>query len=739
VRLEGESSWLGRLKSLFHRPRTIVEASPSTYVEEKRFITLHEELMGEQPKVSFAAQMAVYLADPMARAAVDFLAEQVAGPGFYTTAEDPAAKEFIDEFCESVGMDEMLLQTAREIVAFGNCFWSRAPKSVKIIPILSIERIIRTPRGTVKGYVQSKLYGGKTLDPRFVIHFRWNPMNNEAFGSGLLRTVVESLHIGDGEARMSFAEMKARMQKAMIEQFEKFSAPNELWIFKGLSAAELNSFASRLKKLPAKGARLAYNDEADIKQATMQLGRGWEAYVETIINDFLLGLQTPIPRLFTTPGFTEACYSADTLTLTENGWKYYWEIGEEEKIATYNPVTGTVEFHKPEARYVYDYEGPMIHFGSKHADILVTPQHIMHYRTRYWKTQPAYKLLDLRHFRVKVNGRWEAPDARDYFVLEGVTGNGLRASQALSLAVKAEPWLQLIGYYISEGSLHGGIWASLTQKDPEIVKNMRRCLDALHIPYHIYFDKRFNAVQLQLKGGKRLLNALRECGIGAAHKRIPRKYKELPPEQLKILLNALIEGDGRRDKRPNRKVFHYYTISKRLAYDVLEVALRAGYAAFIYKKIDKRPNRRPLYEVAIHPDKTETRIARKRVVHYKGKVYCFTVKNHLFFVMRNGKPTIQGNSARAALEAAERKVMAMQRFIKRIVERQVFAPMLRDAGFDPVEAKVRLNWGQPEIPELNVEDILKAVEIGVINIEEARNILIKSGWELTPHSKEEKI
>ena len=269
MQLEGESSWLGRLKSLFHRPRVIVEASPSTYTEEKRFITIHEERMGEKPKVSFAAQMAVYIADPMARAAVDFLAEQVAGPGFYTTAEDPAAKEFIDEFCESVGMDEMLLQTAREIVAFGNCFWSRAPKSVKIIPILSIERIIRTPRGTVKGYVQSKLYGGKTLDPRFVIHFRWNPINNEAFGSGLLRTLVESLRIGDGEARMSFAEMKARMQKAMIEQFEKFSAPNELWIFKGLSAAELNSFARRLKILPAKGARLVYNDEADIKQATM--------------------------------------------------------------------------------------------------------------------------------------------------------------------------------------------------------------------------------------------------------------------------------------------------------------------------------------------------------------------------------------------------------------------------------------------------------------------------------------
>ena len=96
------------------------------------------------------------------------------------------------------------------------------------------------------------------------------------------------------------------MQKAMIDQFEKFSAPNELWIFRNLGQDELATYANQLRKIPRKGARFAYNDEADVKQATQQLGRGWEAYAESIINDFLLGLQTPIPRLFTTPGFTEA-------------------------------------------------------------------------------------------------------------------------------------------------------------------------------------------------------------------------------------------------------------------------------------------------------------------------------------------------------------------------------------------------------------------------------------------------
>ena len=42
--------------------------------------------------------------------------------------------------------------------------------------------------------------------------------------------------------------------------------------------------------------------------------------------------------------------------------------------------------------------------------------------------------------------------------------------------------------------------------------------------------------------------------------------------------------------------------------------------------------------------------------------------------------------------------MAIQRFIKRTVEAEVFYLVLRKAQFDPLEVKVRFNWGQPEIP-----------------------------------------
>lgn len=160
------------------------------------------------------------------------------------------------------------------------------------------------------------------------------------------------------------------MQKAMIEQFEKFSAPNELWIFKNLSQGELQAYANVLKKIPRKGARFAYNDEADIRQAAQQLGRGWEVYVESLVNDFLLGLQTPIPRLFTTPGFTEASARA-ALEAAERKvmalQRFIKRIVERE---VFNPLLRGAGFSPVEARVRLNWGQPDVP-ELKVADLLV--------------------------------------------------------------------------------------------------------------------------------------------------------------------------------------------------------------------------------------------------------------------------------------------------------------------------------------------------------------------------------
>jgi len=44
---------------------------------------------------------------------------------------------------------------------------------------------------------------------------------------------------------------------------------------------------------------------------------------------------------------------------------------------------------------------------------------------------------------------------------------------------------------------------------------------------------------------------------------------------------------------------------------------------------------------------------------------------------------------------------------------------------------VRLNWGMPEKPEVNMADLIKAAEQKLISPEEFRSIARKIGWEIT--------
>ena len=321
---------------------------------EATIVPAWQSRVGEKPVVSFEAQVSVYLGDTMARSAVDFLAEQITGPGFYTTAEEPKAKVVVDDFCASVNLDELLLSTAREVVAYGNSFWERITpvrlENLKLLPITSIERVERTAEGVVQGYRQTQAYEGGLLRSGQVIHWRWNAVNAEALGSGLIRSLCEGLQTSTGEVRPAVADMKARMEKAMLDQFEKFSGPTELWTFKGLTKDDLQAYANVLKRIPSKGARLAYNDEAEIKQAVVPMSRGWESHIEAITNGFLLGLETPIPRLFTTPGFTEASARAALEAAERKVMSLQRFIKRTIEREVFNPVVEQAGYNPSEAK-----------------------------------------------------------------------------------------------------------------------------------------------------------------------------------------------------------------------------------------------------------------------------------------------------------------------------------------------------------------------------------------------------
>ena len=71
------------------------------------------------------------------------------------------------------------------------------------------------------------------------------------------------------------------------------------------------------------------------------------------------------------------------------------------------------------------------------------------------------------------------------------------------------------------------------------------------------------------------------------------------------------------------------------------------------------------------------------------------------------------------------------------MEREIFAPVIEQAGLDAKKADYRLNWGMPETPEIEVADIVKLAEISAtsgiqyVRPDEVRKMLVKIGFELT--------
>ncbi|MCD6443650.1 phage portal protein [Candidatus Bathyarchaeota archaeon] len=86
-------------------------------------------------------------------------------------------------------------------------------------------------------------------------------------------------------------------------------------------------------------------------------------------------------------------------------------------------------------------------------------------------------------------------------------------------------------------------------------------------------------------------------------------------------------------------------------------------------------------------------------------------------------------SARTMLETVERRVMGIQRYLKRKVEAEVFKPLVETEGLKEVP---RLNWGSPKsrLEDVSLADVGGLVKSGILDPSEARRWLAKLGFPL---------
>jgi len=280
----------------------------------------------ETPSILLADVIKLYERDPTCKASVDLLAASAVGAGFYTTVNGryekaEEAKRTIDQFNEDVNLDALLCDMARVLVACGNDFWLKITperlKELHRLPIDAIERIeqsyiqnsgLKIPY-RIESYKLRQTFGSESLRPEAIIHWRINCVGLSGFGTGVLQVLLHSLTL-QSDKRPAYAWMKAKIERIMPKIFEKYAGPDVLALLEKADEATIQKFERAIKNRSEEGAWLFYSGKGDIKPITLDPRARFEYYVEHLINQFYLGCETPLPRLFSTPGFTEASAKA---------------------------------------------------------------------------------------------------------------------------------------------------------------------------------------------------------------------------------------------------------------------------------------------------------------------------------------------------------------------------------------------------------------------------------------------
>ena len=346
------------------------------------------------------------------------------------------------------------------------------------------------------------------------------------------------------------------------------------------------------------------------------------------------------------------CYDDKTEILTDKGWKSFKDITNDEVVATLNPETEKLEYQKIKNRIAQTYKGIMHKYDSQHISLVVTPNHKIYAQKYQYGRDCDFKLYDSEYtfgkrIKLKKDFKWSGYN-QEYFRLPDIVKNS--NSQKSIDKIKMDDWLEFLGWFLSEGSCfinESHYIVDISQREYSThYGEIKECLDRIGFKYQ-QTPVGYRIIM------KQLYDYLKQFGK-SNQKYIPREILNLESNQLIILLESLIKGDGWEEEKCRR----YCTVSNQLADDVQELALKVGYVADISIKKQvgyQAPNGTGNYdlnivrlttnrkEVLIDPyqDNREYYFIEK----YDGMIYCVEVpKYNLVYVRRNGKTCWSGNS-----------------------------------------------------------------------------------------------
>ena len=352
------------------------------------------------------------------------------------------------------------------------------------------------------------------------------------------------------------------------------------------------------------------------------------------------------------------CYDDKTEVLTREGWKFFKDVSREDEICTLESTSHVIEFHKPDAIVFFDHHKKLISIQNRALDIVVTLDHNMFVESQnsYKTGRGNYKFVKARDLesqsRIMRTGTWMG-ETCEFFLLPSVTvghyeGRQVQLRETGTIQIPMDDWLAFMGIWLADGSTSANadsFQVAIAQKKPAQTKRIEELLTKL--PF------KFSKTESEFRCyDKQLGSYLSQFG-DAPVKYVPRFVMELAPDKIRIFLEWYGAGDGTMMKHGFRI---FYTSSKRLADQVQELLLKIGRVGLVKSRAGRgkvwikdhwAESWRTQYEVIERVKKVYSWIDKRDVsiVDYNGRVYCASVRNHVLYVRRNGKPYWCGNTS----------------------------------------------------------------------------------------------
>jgi hypothetical protein len=384
------------------------------------------------------------------------------------------------------------------------------------------------------------------------------------------------------------------------------------------------------------------------------------------------------------------CALPSQQVLTDKGWVAMIDLDPAFHMVCTLNAEGKLHYEFPSAKFVFDHNSvdgtdePLYHIKNKQVEITCTMNHKLYVQKRY-----AFE----QHHKSgnEGYGKYELMEARNIAKQEGeVKGKQVRFQKTMENAYpdvetirigdvdyNMDAWLQLLGMFISDGNtVDSNSSVIISVYKERKVQFATICLTNLGVHYTRHTDGRF---RISGKKTPAVCEHFKELSVGALNKYLPEYVWNLSQRQSRVLMEALLQGDGTTMQYKGEDEFsRYCTISPRLANDVSRLALHCGWSGTV--KIGEEPTgvarvgvrnigprageamsatlQHTYYKVSIIREQNQPWINKKvnesnteARIPYNGKVYCIEMPSSHIYYMRESMqspPLIIGNSSRVS-------------------------------------------------------------------------------------------